>query len=882
MRKLTVTVDSVIRISRADLRSARLSPRDLRDPFSYANPEFFKKERLGFYAGDVDREITLSEIDPDELRLPRGVWPRLAPLLARHGVCPEVRDRTVSGTGAGLDFSWKAPFDLDPDQRSAAKACLRRRNGIVIGPCASGKTAVALRAISLIGERTIVLVHTERILDGWLKKATWLPGLRVGAFYGRKKDPGADVVVGMIRSVLNLVRKSPKWAHSFGCVILDEAHHCFPTGTLVGGKRIEDLRVGDVVPSFDDFTLQYDERRITATQRHVTDELLSVTVGGEEVFVTPGHPFYTEDGWRPARDLYEGCMVLRFTEPEERYHEHLRVRGTDWGQGDRKVLPRVQAEASHGPCGGGDLRLSPMRQDVPTKGAHPTRPARKRVLQRSVPRQVHLGAVVPSDAADQPEALGDPLEADAGTEPDARPEGPCAGEHHAPGDGLEAHSARGERNGSHGAPTSPGVRPRVGDGGFDQHEGPSAGVPKLLQGGRGEPGAEGGRGGGRSHPQHDPSAGEGPKEGRVPTWSRVGRVSVLERGGDGTFGGRAPGGHVYNVTVEGTETYLVGNGLAVHNCPASTFSETIQSFPAKYRLGFTATPKRKDAKEVLFFDAFGAEAKRSPRTGRETSAPRVLFEITDEMLDRFGRIMPIDVVVVPTDFYFDLNRADELRDLGWERERRESPVASVKRWASETSAPGSLHPYAEMLDELVRDRRRQARILAYLLPELAAGKPSLLLADRRELGLEVRSWLKRRKVEVGTLMGGKSRKDADRTVAALEAGTLLAAVGTTVADEGMDLGLLARGFGCTPVGSNPARLTQQFGRFKRKAEGKVDARYFYFWDRRVPGFAAHLGSVASAVKAPHRLRWSEEPGKDVPLTRRLIRELVDTAGEVTG
>jgi superfamily II DNA or RNA helicase len=537
---LRITADSFLRISRDDLRSARVTIRDLRDAFEYDNPDFFKKQRLGFYTGDVDRKFSLIETDSTEIRLPRGVWPRLRLKLERANVAFEVVDRTVSGTGDGIDFDWRAPFELDPDQRSAAKLCVLGRNGIVVGPCASGKTEVALKAIGDIGERTIVLVHTERILSSWLEKARErFPGVHVGPLYGKKKDPNAQLVVGMIRTVLNLVRKSPKWARSFGCLVLDEAHHA----------------------------------------------------------------------------------------------------------------------------------------------------------------------------------------------------------------------------------------------------------------------------------------------------------------------------------------------------PATTFAETISAFPAKWRLAFTATPKRKDAKEVLFYDAFGAEPRRAPRSGKMTSGPKILFRITDEMLDRFGRIMPIDVVVVPTDFYFDLNRADELVGEGWEREGRESAVASVRRWAKEVNFPGSLNTYAEMLDEMVRDKRRQARILSYLLPELAAGNPSLLLADRREFCLETRAWLRRRKVEVGVLMGGRQRKEADRTVELLEAGKLLVAVGTTVADEGMDIGLLARGFGCTPAGSNPGRLTQQFGRFKRKAVGKVDASYYYFWDRRIGGLQDHLRAIFNAVKPPHRVWWSDEPGRRIELSRRLVRELELAARE---
>lgn len=309
-----------------------------------------------------------------------------------------------------------------------------------------------------------------------------------------------------------------------------------------------------------------------------------------------------------------------------------------------------------------------------------------------------------------------------------------------------------------------------------------------------------------------------------------------------------------------------------HHCAASTFSECISLFPARNRLAATATPHRRDKKEPLFFDAFGVEyvPKRGGGTAR---GPRVLFEIRDEDLDRFNRIVPVDVVVVPTDFAFDLNREAELEAAGFERLERETGTAAVRRWAKETHFAGPLNTYAEMLDAATRDERRRARVLEYLLPEIAAGRTCLLLADRREMCLEIQAWLKRRGVHAGRLMGGRDAKEQDRTAEGLEDGTLRVAVGTTVADEGMDVKRLDRGFGMTPAAANPGRFTQQVGRLKRRHEGKVDAVYFYFWDRLVRPLRSHARAIRNAVQAPHRAWFSERAGERVELTPELLRGL---------
>lgn len=885
MRRLLVRVDSHLAIGRSDLKAAGLGLRDVREPFEYDNPEFWKRERLGFFTGDTPRKISLVEADTDEIRLPRGVLVRLLEILARERIEPEFVDETVSGTAWMLSkvdalSHWVAPFELDPDQRSAAKACVRRRTGLVVGPCASGKTEVALKAISLLGEKAIVVVHTERILKSWIEKATErFPRARVGAFYGKRKQPDSDVVVGMVRTVLNHVRKEPNWTKLFGTFVLDEAHHCFPAGTQVDGRPIETHRRGDLVASFDESTLEPCRQPVEEVLVRPVDRLVRVVVGIDDLAVDPEHPFFTPNGWLRAGDLQTGGMVLGFIHRKEYSDEHMQLWEAGGREGDREVLRGLSTETTRSEKNRRGVRVRGVRGVIRTERSRTTRSAWSRLLLEDVQGYERLTEIVTNDEGDEPQTFEDPLRADEEAKPDARPESSREGFDYASCDGLGTDGSRWKRSGSNSAATPPRMHSRLGDGSRDRDGDCSGevGLSDVLQGRRRESGSED-RDRGRRKLSRGVEASEARREeGLVPTWVRVDRAEVLEPGSDGTFGGRAPDGLVYNLRVRGTETFLVGrSGIGVHNCPATTFSEVVSAFPARNRLAFTATPRRKDAKETLLYDAFGAETRRSPKTGKTTSGPRVLFRITDEMLERFGRIMPIEVVVVPTEFYFDLDRADELAALDWTPEPRESTLASVKRWVRDTADESSTKPYAEMLDEMVRDRKRQARILSYLLPEIAAGRPSMLLADRREFCLELRNWLRRRNVDVGTLMGGKNRRDADRTEDALNAGKLLVAVGTTVADEGMDVGCLARGFGCTPVGSNPGRLTQQFGRFKRLHAGKADAKYFYFWDRRIVGLRRHLRTIANVVGPPHTVWWSEKPGKQVRLTKRLISEIEQT------
>ena len=44
--------------------------------------------------------------------------------------------------------------------------------------------------------------------------------------------------------------------------------------------------------------------------KQISDDILKVSVGGEEIVTTSTHPFYTSEGWVEAQDLSSGSLVL--------------------------------------------------------------------------------------------------------------------------------------------------------------------------------------------------------------------------------------------------------------------------------------------------------------------------------------------------------------------------------------------------------------------------------------------------------------------------------------------------------------------------------------------------------------------------------------------
>ena len=83
--------------------------------------------------------------------------------------------------------------------------------------------------------------------------------------------------------------------------------YCFIAGTMVmtavGMKRIEEIKKGDTVLSYDDNVGRYEEMPVTDTYINETEELIEIKVEDEIIACTPGHSFLTTKGWKKASDL---------------------------------------------------------------------------------------------------------------------------------------------------------------------------------------------------------------------------------------------------------------------------------------------------------------------------------------------------------------------------------------------------------------------------------------------------------------------------------------------------------------------------------------------------------------------------------------------------
>lgn len=252
----------------------------------------------------------------------------------------------------------------------------------------------------------------------------------------------------------------------------------------------------------------------------------------------------------------------------------------------------------------------------------------------------------------------------------------------------------------------------------------------------------------------------------------------------------------------------------VQRCPARTVMDVFNRLSARYRIGISASERRKDRKEFLTYDVFG----------------KVAAEIEqDELIER-GVVHDVEVRVVPTDFLDEAYAA-----------RRES-YAEAKAEGGEAETPD----FRELLDHLEVDEQRNERGMRLALAEVAEGRSVIMLSHRRDHCRRFCQMAASAGVRSGLLLGGvEDASEFERCVRELRSGELKFAAGTIQAiGQGIDLPAVSRGIVMTPVAGNKFLWGQVRGRMCRRAEGKVDAAVYYLLDVPTVGLG-HLANLCA-------------------------------------
>lgn len=251
-----------------------------------------------------------------------------------------------------------------------------------------------------------------------------------------------------------------------------------------------------------------------------------------------------------------------------------------------------------------------------------------------------------------------------------------------------------------------------------------------------------------------------------------------------------------------------------HHCPAGTFTELIQRFTARWRIGLTATPRRADGLQHLMHSVLGPQIYRVQ--------PAAMVDI--------GSLCAAQVQPIETNF-----------------------------------AGGRLTDHTAMISRICQDAPRNSQILSVI--SATYGKRALVLSERVEHCVELASRLQHIGLQAYLLVGRMPLEQRQQALASfLNAPAAVLISTTSLVGEGFDCPDLDTLYLVAPSG-NLTRTTQALGRVLRPVPGKPSPCVYDFVDAQTPALARNFDKRLGVYRS-HRAQIAKAWLADEPLVQR--------------
>lgn len=191
------------------------------------NPEYYKKEQLGKWTGNISRTISLYERKGDCLEIPFGCLQELY-----HNLYHRCEFKPKFSPIRG--FSYQGNINLYDYQEKAVEKALVQKNGILVMPCGSGKTQCGLEVINRVGGRALWLTHTQDLLNQSKARAQSVFDCDNSA-YGTITGGRVNISNGITFATVQTMSKIDlqEYRNMWDIIIVDECQHCAGTPTRI-------------------------------------------------------------------------------------------------------------------------------------------------------------------------------------------------------------------------------------------------------------------------------------------------------------------------------------------------------------------------------------------------------------------------------------------------------------------------------------------------------------------------------------------------------------------------------------------------------------------------------------------------------------------------
>lgn len=194
----------------------------VKEHLEFANPDYAKKERMGFWLGRTPKKLRMFEWRGRTLVVPFGVLREMWPMLKDYGV--ELRFEKYPTIAYG------EPVPLYDYQRTAVQEMIRARYGILKSTTGSGKTHMGIAMIKALSMPALWLCHTADLLKQSRDRALqYMDASLTGTITEGKVNIGTGVTFATVQTMANLDLEL--YRDLWGVIIVDECHRVASSAT---------------------------------------------------------------------------------------------------------------------------------------------------------------------------------------------------------------------------------------------------------------------------------------------------------------------------------------------------------------------------------------------------------------------------------------------------------------------------------------------------------------------------------------------------------------------------------------------------------------------------------------------------------------------------
>ncbi|QUR94349.1 TOTE conflict system archaeo-eukaryotic primase domain-containing protein [Macrococcoides canis] len=239
--EIDIILDSTINIEVSNLTKKEIVK--LRFLASFHNKVYYKALNQRLNTKDIPRIISLSEVNNEYIKLPRGLKHQILDLFPKANV---INKQT---TGKSIEATFKG--ELYDEQTMALEQLTQYDSGLLCAGTGFGKTVVASKLIADQSISTLIIVNNKSLAEQWKSQleefidlkdepfAEYTPKGRlkkkdkIGIIYGGKVIRSKNIDIALFQSLTSM-DDLESIMNDYGMVIVDEAHH-------VAAKTFEDV-----------------------------------------------------------------------------------------------------------------------------------------------------------------------------------------------------------------------------------------------------------------------------------------------------------------------------------------------------------------------------------------------------------------------------------------------------------------------------------------------------------------------------------------------------------------------------------------------------------------------------------------------------------------